>query len=95
MKSVSEKHLSVLWGYVGGEYCFLDVITGDSKQHELTESKVVLFQTCLLTNQASPSQKYGEEMLSDPSAYCLPHQFAIWPPSMNNLGEGGHTSHYL
>lgn len=69
-----------LWGYVGGEYCFLDVITGDAKEHELTESKVVLFQICLLTNQTSPAQKYGEEALRDPSVYCLPRQFSVWPP---------------
>lgn len=96
MGSVNEKHLSVLWGYVGGEYCgFLDVITGDEKEHELTEPKVVLFQTYLFTNQASPVQKYGEEVLSEPSAYCMPHQLYVWTPKMNNHGEGGHFSHYL
>lgn len=84
------------WGYVGGDYCcFSDVIAGDAKEHELTESKVVLFQTCLFTNQASPAQKYREEVLSDPSAYSLPCQFYVWSPLMSTLGEGGHVSRYL
>lgn len=84
------------WGYVGGDYCcFSDAIAGDAKEHELTESKVVLFQTCLFTNQARPAQKYREEVLSDPSAYSLPCRFYVWSPLMSALGEGGHVSRYL
>lgn len=44
MGFVNEKYLSVLWGYVGGEYCgFLDVIIGDEKEYEFIEFKVVFF----------------------------------------------------
>lgn len=85
-----------LWGYVGGEYCcFLDSIASDAKEHELTEPKVILFLTCLFTNQASLAQKYGKEVLREPCTYCKPQQFYVWPPKMNNLGGGGHFSYYL